>query len=365
MKTGLDANFFINGWRFLNIILLIHLWIIGDSNAGNFILILLLLLLASLRWRLSLPAWSVLFDLFFCLLYIPYTNISHYGLALPLFELVLKGKWLYSVLLFLSSIILLSSSDFIFWHLLQAMLFGAFSYFTLKNQHVQLERLDALRKSEYELERLKTDLLKANQSTSQQARLLERNRISRQLHDHLGHDLTGASLAIQAYEHMEDQQKAEQLLEEVKKRIQRSTIHLRETVHNMSSTVMTGAERMEEIINDFHQFDTSFKKYGDTFSVPAYIWSLLESCLKECLTNTARHSNATKTDIDLQVTDALVRLSIQDNGTKQNKKTQFEGSGLRSLQLRTRALDGSLSISNEDGFLVVCVIPLQEGVDRD
>jgi signal transduction histidine kinase len=357
----MEPHLFINGWRFLNIMVLIHLWIFSDFGAGSFILILLLLFMASLRWRFSLPAWTVVFDLLFCFLFFPYTSISHYSLAFPLFELILKGKWLYSMLLFLSGIIFLSASDFIFWYLLQAFLFGAFSYTVIKNQKNQRDKMDELRKSNYKLERLNTDLLKASHSATHQAQLMERNRISRQLHDHLGHDLTGAALAIQAYEHMEDKKEAEKLLEEVKKRIERSTINLRETVHNMSSTAMTGAERMGEIVNAFQQFDTKFQKYGDMSNVPAYIWTLLESCLKEALTNIARHSNATKADIDLQVTNAIVRISIQDNGTPQKEKKQSAGSGLRSIQMRARALDGSLSISNKDGFLIVCVIPLQQG----
>lgn len=364
MRTVKEPYFFINGWRLLNVMVLIHLWIIGDSAPISFILILLLILMASLRWRLSLPAWTVVFDLLFCFLYFPHTIISHYGLAFPLFELVLKGKWLISSLLFLIGIIFFSSSDFIFWYLLQAFFYGAFSFTVIKNQQVYQEKVDELRKSNYELEHLKTDLLKASQSTSHQAQLMERNRISRQLHDHLGHDLTGAALAIQAYKHMTDPKEAEKLLQEVQNRIERSTVHLRETVHNMSSTTFIGAERMSHIVNDFHQFDTRFQKYGDMSSVPAYIWTLLEACLKESLTNIARHSNATKADIDLQVTNAIVRLSIQDNGTPQNGKTQAAGSGLRSLQLRARALDGSLSISNKGGFLVVCVIPLQERADQ-
>jgi len=364
MRTAMETYFFINGWRILNIMVLIHLWIIGDSTASSFILILLLILMASLRFRLSLPIWTIVFDLLFCFLYFPFTNISHYGLVFPLFELALKGKWLFSSVLFLSAIIFFSSSEFIFWYLLQAFFFGVFSYSMIKNQKTYREQVDAMRESNYELERLKTDLLKASYSTSQQAQLMERNRISRELHDHLGHDLTGASLAIQAYEHMEDPKEGEKLLQEVKKRIERSTVDLRQTVHNMSSNTFVGAKRLDQIVEDFHQLDVSFKKYGDMSIVPAHVWTLLEPCLKEALTNTARHSNATKADIDLQVTNAIVRLRIHDNGASQ-QKTQTKGSGLRSLQLRARALDGSLSISSDDGFLIVCVIPLQEGSGRE
>jgi len=92
--------------------------------------------------------------------------------------------------------------------------------------------------------------------------------------------------------------------------------------------------------------------------VSAYMWGLLEACLKEALTNVARHSDATKVKVDLQVTESIVRLSIHDNGSV--TAGSHEGSGLRGLKLRARSIGGSLSVNRQDGFLVVCVIPLEK-----
>ncbi len=358
-----EPMLYVNIWRFLNIVVLIHLWMLIESTDCTFTLILLLLMMMSLRWRFSLPIWTVVFDLFFCFLYFPYATISYFGLALPLFEFILKGKWLVSVLLFLSVFFLPVPSTLFFWYLLQASFLGIFSFFMLKNQHTFRLEVDRQRKSRYELERIKIDLLEANKNATHQAELMERNRISRQLHDHLGHDLTGAVLALQAHEYVQDTKEAEKLLEEVKKRLERSTKNLRETVHNMTPTTLIGVENLEYIVENFRQMNIQFQKSGNLLCVPAHKWGLLEACLKEALTNVARHSDATKVDVDLHVTDSIVRLSVQDNGTA--IKNHHSGSGLRSLQMRTRSLGGSLSIGNETGFLLVCVIPLEkEAVDE-
>ncbi|WP_062049068.1 sensor histidine kinase [Bacillus sp. JCM 19034] len=349
---------FVNGWRFLTLAVLTHLWIIGQFMNGSFILILLLFIMTSLRWRFALPAWSALFDLFFCFLFAPYTDVGYYGIVLPMFELALVGKSLFSLLLFTPLLFLPTSSDLLFWFFFQAFFFGVFAYQTLKNQQTYKLEADEQRKARYELERIKLDLLAANQSVSKQAGLMERFRISRELHDHLGHDLTGALLALQAYEYVKNPKDAEMLLEQVKDRLERSTKRLRETVHNITPTTLIGVENLEAIVQQIKHINVQWKKTGNMLQVPAYIWSLLEVCLKEAFTNVVRHSNATKVEVDLNVTDTIVRLGIQDDGTLSNRSQT--GSGLRSLQMRARSLGGSVSINRDNGFLLVCVIPLEK-----
>lgn len=358
MKKRMEPLLFVNSWRFLMMGAFIHLWVLGDSQISSFILILLLLLMTCLRWRFALPVWFVLVDILICFFYFPYTDIAYYGFALPIFELALKGKCLFSLFLCAGVFFAQASSSFLFWFFFQAFFFGVFSFIFLKNQEMYRVDIDEQRKVRYELERIKIDLLEANQSVSHQAELMERYRIARELHDHLGHDLTGATLALQAYQYVQEPEEAKKILQEVKNRLERSTKSLRETVHNMTPMTRIGVESLESVVRNFQQKDIEFKRSGNMLLVPAHIWSLLESCVKETLTNVAKHSNATKVEVDLQVTESIVRLSIKDNGTA--KKLSHTGSGLRSLQMRSRSMGGSLSISHENGFLVVCVIPLDK-----
>lgn len=358
MKTILEPMLFVKGWRFLQVGVLFHLWMLEGSAVSSFILILLLLAMISLRWRYRMPVWSAGLDVLLCFLYFPITDISYYGWVLPIFELAFRGKWYVSILLFASLFFTPSASGVLFWYYFQGFFFGIFSWIALNNQQAYRLEADEQRQARYELERIKLDLLEANKKASQHAELLERYRISRELHDHLGHDLTGASLALQAYEYVKNPEEAEQLLREVKDRLERSTIHLRDTVHNMTPTMLLGVENFENIADQFHQVNIEFHKSGDMLRVPAHIWGWLEACLKEALTNVARHSNATQVEIDLQVTDSIVRLLIRDNGIMQTNHTT--GSGLRGLQMRARSLGGSLSINRDNGYLLVGVIPLDK-----
>ncbi|RJE90272.1 sensor histidine kinase [Paenibacillus sp. 1011MAR3C5] len=358
MESFTEPMRFVNSWRILNLVFLIFLWAKGEYATSVFILILLLLFLMSIRWRFKLPVWSVMLDAAVCILYLPYTSIAYFGLSLPLFELALRGKWPFALPFFIILFVTPASPAWLFWYFVLALFMGLFSYASLQNLQKYKQEADEQRKARYELERIKTDLLAANQSVSQQAELMERFRMARQLHDHLGHDLTGAALALQAYEYVQEPEEAQKLLQEVKRRLELSTKSLRETVHNATPSALIGVENLEYVARNFYQVEVRFEKSGDLLLVPAYHWGLLEACLKEALTNVARHSDATGVEVKVQVAGSIVRLLVQDNGTLQKKEQT--GSGLRSLQMRARSLGGSLSISANNGFLLVCVLPLLE-----
>ncbi|WP_413377144.1 sensor histidine kinase [Alkalihalobacillus sp. 1P02AB] len=354
-----DPIWFVNGWRFLNLIVLTHLWYLGEQGIEGFILIILLAIMVCLRYRYELPVWTIIIDTSICLFFVPFNPAFIFGLSFPLFEFSLKGKWLFVIPVGLIIILQGHLTGLLFWYLLQAFFFGLFAYYAFKNRSESLLEADFERRARYELEQVKLDLLEAYSEVAQIAEVKERNRISRDLHDHLGHDLTGALLALQAYEHVDDEEKAIEMLKQVKERITRSTKRLRETVHNMTPVTLMEMERFEQIINDVESLEVKFLSSGNIELAPIHVSVLLESCLKEALTNVVRHSNATKVEVDLDITETIARLRVQDNGSV--KKKSKNGSGLRSLQLRARALKGSLTIDRSNGYLLVCVLPITTG----
>ncbi|SDJ23289.1 sensor histidine kinase [Natribacillus halophilus] len=348
---------FVNIWRFMNILFLLSLWTIQDESIVSFLFIVALTILVCLRWRFQLPTWTVLIDIVICALFMPFWSVGVFGFALPLFESITRGKYAYIIPI----VILIPIGDvysvLLFWFLFQAGFLGVLVRLWKKQRDLYISEADSERRARYELENMRNELLRANRQTAQLAELSERNRIARDLHDHVGHDLTGASLAMDTFEHLEGKE-ADAMLQEIKLRITRSAARLRDTVHDMIPVTRMGADVLEHIADEFNHTAVSFQKSGDMNEVPVHYWSLLEPCLKEALTNVARHSDATRVDIQLDITATIVRMSVQDNGT--DSADSSEGRGLRNLKLRARAAGGSLSVDTASGHLIVCVLPLQK-----
>ena len=70
---------------------------------------------------------------------------------------------------------------------------------------------------------------------------------------------------------------------------------------------------------------------------------------KEAINNIIRHAHPTKVLLTVQREADLLVLSIADNGTGFNPAVPGTGNGLRNMQERAAALNGSLSISSSEG----------------
>lgn len=345
-------------WRFIGILLLAINWLsIANSKLGV-LLLLVLSIMAIARWLYELPGWTVLIDQLACLLVMPYWPVAGYALALPLFEATLVGKpWLFvpgligivgGIGLSILMVFLFLQAIFTAWIIRQWSLeAGAFR-----------TEADSQRRNRYELERLKTELVTANIQSVRLAELAERNRLAQELHDDVGHELTGAVLALQAFEHLWQEQdpQAVDMFKQLSERLTNSAVRLRDTVHNIKPIEPVGVGRLQRICQEFTASPVDFRVYGDSGMVPVYLWNVLEPCLKESLTNVFRHATPTRVDVSLDISQHIVRLCIYNDGVVSTSSSR--GIGLQSLRQRAQSVGGSLSVDNRGGFRVVCVLPI-------
>lgn len=341
-------------WRFFGLLVLCLVWINDSGSEMGEILLLFLTIMTLARWRFPMPGWTVLIDQAACFLIMIYWPLASIGLVLPIFEAMIKGKFWFVLPTLGFIMINLQSSILLSVILIQAGLIGWFIRdWTLERTRYQQE-VDRQRRDKYEFEGLKEELLFANVQTARMAELTERNRIAQELHDDVGHELTASVLALQAFEQLwkEEDPSAEELFYLAKQRLSNSAMYLRETVHNMKPLKDLGIGELQDLCNSFTACPISLNIHGDTSKVPVYLWSILQPCLKEALTNVVRHAEATKVEISLDINPHIVRLSIYNDGGP--------GIGLRNLRQRAMAIGGSISVDTHDGFLLICVLPLDE-----
>ena len=75
--------------------------------------------------------------------------------------------------------------------------------------------------------------------------------------------------------------------------------------------------------------------------------------VKEALTNTAKHSNASDVFIEIMVLNKIIKACIRDNG--QGSPAIHTGMGLMGIEERTKEAGGTLILDGSDGFSIIMI----------
>ena len=223
-----------------------------------------------------------------------------------------------------------------------------------------LKAYDQERKNRYMLEETKNKLIQAAGETAHLAEIRERNRIAREIHDSIGHDLAGNLLQLQAAEKIMDRDpvKTRELIRKTVKGLAGSVELLRNTVHNIRPRQTLGWSHFEQIIDNFQYCPVDFTHQGSFALLTSHQVEILTAILKESLTNTARHSDATRMTVTLEVREKIIRLCVQDNGS--GSVPVREGMGISGMRERVHHAGGSFSVNSRNGFMIVCILPREE-----
>lgn len=290
--------------------------------------------------------------------------IAILSFSIPVFEgwLGKKPFWI------LPGLLLVSLSGDVNLPLIFIYIFAGFLGYlfrtAIRERDYYKDESDWERRLRYEAEGLNEELLSLRQEVLEMTELAERNRIAQQLHDDVGHEITGAVLGLQAFASILEERGMEPLEEElfhkIAERVNNSARVLRETVHNMKPYVPLGLDDLNRLIDDFKNLPVKVKVFGNTEKVPIHYWVLLKTALKEGLTNVLRHSKASMVIIQMDITPNVLRFSLENDGVFWGDSFE-EGMGLRSIRQRTKAYGGTLSVvKDKDYFRLIIVLTLPE-----
>jgi signal transduction histidine kinase len=173
----------------------------------------------------------------------------------------------------------------------------------------------------------------------------EQSRISREIHDELGQQLTGIKLQLSLLK--KQCEKGEKIL----------TDHLKELIEltdeTLSSTRRIAIQLRPSILDDLGLIpamewliDDVKKKYKTTIVFKTHVQDIeldptLSSSLyrifQESMTNIIRHSKATTINISLDVSDDLISMAVSDNGIGFDIQSLQGGKSLGILGMKERA----------------------------
>ena len=252
--------------------------------------------------------------------------------------------------------------------ILLTLICGLFGYIVKTAEEKEcryVNSLDDERRLRYELENTKARLLASAKETAYLAEVRERNRIAREIHDNVGHNIAGILIQLQAAAKLFklDGEKSAGILDKSISVLSGTVSLLRDTVHNIKPEETLGIEYIQNIIGNFGFCPVDFKYNGDFSTLSPRHMEMLFSNIKEALTNAAKHSRATKVEISIEVNERYIRLYIRDNGVGCARVK--EGMGLSGMRERVENIGGTFTFSTDKGFMLVCVIPAEnsEGCD--
>ncbi|TQR35099.1 helix-turn-helix transcriptional regulator [Brevibacillus brevis] len=179
------------------------------------------------------------------------------------------------------------------------------------------------------------------------------------------------SILIESHKQGRIIQEQKQLLEQHIKQIEELTLieernrlshELHDTIGHSLTSLIVGVESLLELTEEFMKstgVTVNFRVIGSETLVMQKMSISLYRCLQELLTNAVRHGQASVIAVDLYFESQQLRLQIEDNG---NGLESIEfGLGLKGIKERLEQQQGTLSVHSQSGqgTVVICNVPIQ------
>ncbi|WP_312116379.1 sensor histidine kinase [Brevibacillus reuszeri] len=236
-------------------------------------------------------------------------------------------------------------------------------YEELREVHAELEQAHKeLQQTHQELEEATVHLLRF-------AVLEERSRISRDLHDSIGHGLTSVIVQLQALPYImkTDAAEADLSLKTVLDVARRCLQDVRQVVHQMAADEaglgLVALQSLVKQVQEHGGFDLTFTVDRPVSKWQSDISESLYRILQEALTNVIRHAHASRVDVVVSESDGELTMIVVDDGVWSDRRPILPGFGLSSMKARSERVGGVLQIHPvaPHGLRLMVKIPLHDG----
>ncbi|MDR0793190.1 MAG: sensor histidine kinase [Chitinophagaceae bacterium] len=201
----------------------------------------------------------------------------------------------------------------------------------------------------------------------------ERTRLARDMHDGLGGLLSGVKIQLSGLMPLSTDKKQYSIIEKALGHLDSAVDELRRIARSMMPEVLITyglGEATKEYCN-------GLKKTGIPIDCQVYNYSnemepsrqiILYRIMQEAVNNAVKHAQASQIFVQLQQTDDMLYLTVEDNGKgfDTRKTNVLKSAGLANIQARVEMLNGKLYVQSgaEDGtsFSVECSVKQQNEI---
>lgn len=193
--------------------------------------------------------------------------------------------------------------------------------------------------------------------------LEERSKISQEMHDKIGHTISGSILQLEAAKLLlnKDKDKSEKILNNTINVLREGMDDIRIILRSIRPTwEEIGINRVKLLLAESLK-DTRFKYslsfHGDLDNINYARWKIICDNLTEAITNVMKYSKGNFIEVDIQTLNKIVRASIKDNGIVEGDI--HKGLGLRGIEQRCVDVGGNAIIDVSDGFSIIMILPIK------
>jgi signal transduction histidine kinase len=168
----------------------------------------------------------------------------------------------------------------------------------------------------------------------------ERTRLARDLHDGLNPMLAAVKINLNKVEEL---QKARDMLDSSIEEVRRIAHHL------MPASLLRFGMRVS--LEDFcHSFpNVHFHFFGEEKRIEENAEILIYRCVHELVNNAVKYAEANNINVQLVQSDDRISLTVQDDGKGFDTEKQSFGMGLKNLQDRLTAFNGTMDVVSGEG----------------
>ena len=292
---------------------------------------------------------------------------------------ILHNKIIINIYFYLMLIVCLISSFYIDYDeiIINTMIFLLLNVFInyvkklYDSRKISDELYDKLRISEEKLMEANKELEYYSQSIEELTLLKERNRISREIHDSVGHALTTTLIQLSAIESIavKEKSKTKDMISLLREFVNESFQDVKKAVRELKPDEyenFQGVFRLQDVCKNFEKMSGVKIKVtiakGEWYLSTRQVQNLYR-VTQEILSNALRHGKATEVNVIMNFTDNDFVMSFKDNGVGTDKIIP-SGVGLKSIRERITELNGVVDMNSKlnEGFFFKITIPKEREI---
>ncbi len=203
------------------------------------------------------------------------------------------------------------------------------------------------------------------------AEMKERNRLAREIHDTLGHSLTGIITGIEACVMIMDlaPEATKEQLKAIADVARNGIIDVRRSVNALRPDALENLaldQALEQMVDEVRRSTGVTIRYSCEAQINGCSQDesdVIYRIVQESMTNAIRHGKATEIDIRISRQFQLLHIHIKDNGI--GCASVKKGFGLHHMKERLDILAGTLVYDGSDGFVIDAKIPIRWGKEGE